>query len=295
MGSHRTPRLPGGRGASDGGSQSTRKGTILIPVLFQLGPFSVRSYGLMLAVAFVAGTWYAVRGARRRGLSEDRILSLVGWILVAALLGARLHFVLGHPESYASPLEFLRIWEGGLTLYGGLIAAIAVSFLYLRRHGIPFLPVADLCAPAIALGESITRIGCFLNGCCFGAPCSGGLCIHYPPGSYAVSSLGDVPVHPAQLYLSASMLAVFGFLAWLDRRHHAPGVIFSCFLIAQGLARYIVDFFRYYEPVDQVAALGPAIHTKSQVVALALVMLGVVLAMRTRNAARRANALEAGS
>ena len=250
----------------------------MIPVLFHIGPFSVRAYGVMLAISFVLGAWWAARAAARRGLDPDRILSLVGWILVSSIVGARLHFVLAHPSSFSGPFDFLRIWEGGLTLYGGLIAAIVVSFLYLRRHRLPFLLVADTTAPAIALGEGLTRIGCFLNGCCFGAPSHGGLCVHYPRDSYAALTLGPgVAVHPAQLYLCGAMLLLFVLLWRADRRALPVGLLFGLYLLGQGLARYIVDFYRYYEEVDRIRSLAPVIATKSQVVALLLALSGLVL------------------
>jgi phosphatidylglycerol---prolipoprotein diacylglyceryl transferase len=249
----------------------------LIPVLLHLGPFSVRSYGVMLVISFLVGTFWTLKSARRRGVSEDLILSLVGWILVSSIAGARLHFVLAHPASFGSPFDFFRIWEGGLTLYGGLIAAIVLSYLYLRRHQVPFLVVADAAAPALALGEGITRIGCFLNGCCFGSACSGRIGIHYPLDSYSAQTLGDVKVYPAQLFLSVAMILVFTILWRLDRKRMTAGVLIALYLIGQGIARYGVDFFRYYEPVDRLKSLGPLIQTKSQLIALLLALSGVVL------------------
>ncbi len=249
----------------------------MIPVLLHLGPFNVRSYGVMLVISFLVGTFWTLKSASRRGISEDRILSLVGWILLSSIAGARLHFVLAHPASFGSPFDFFRIWEGGLTLYGGLIAGIAVSYLYLRKHRVPFLVVADAMAPALALGEGITRIGCFLNGCCFGSACSGGISIHYPPDSYAAQTLGDVSVYPAQLFLSAAMVFLFGVLWRLDRKRMAAGVLIGLYLIGQGIARYGVDFYRYYEPIDRLTTLGPLIRTKSQLIALLLTLSGAVL------------------
>lgn len=262
----------------------------MIPVLFHIGPFSVRAYGVMLAISFVLGAWWAARVAVRRKLDPDRILSLVGWILVSSIVGARLHFVLAHPSSFRGPFDFLRIWEGGLTLYGGLIAAVVVSYLYLRRHRLPFLLVADVMAPAIALGEGLTRIGCFLNGCCFGAPCQGGMCVHYPPDSYAALTLGaGVAVYPAQLMLSAAMFLLFALLWRVEKRELPVGLLFGLYLFGQGVARYVVDFYRYYEEVDRVTALAPVISTKSQIVALLLALSGVILIVYTLR--KRARAL----
>ncbi len=249
----------------------------MIPTLFEIGPFRVHAYGIALAISFLVGSLWARRAATRRGIDPDAILSLVAWILISAIVGARLHFVLSHPDSYKDPLEFLRIWEGGLTLYGGLIAAIAVSFLYLRRQRMRFFPVADAIAPALALGEAITRIGCFLNGCCFGAPYGGPLCVHYPSDSYAVQAGILDGVFPSQLLLSACMLAVFLLLWRLDRRTLPAGRLFAVYLIAQGVVRYGVDFTRFYEPVDQVHFAGSLIRAKSQIVALALAAVGVLM------------------
>lgn len=255
----------------------------MVRTLFEIGPFRVHIYGVLLAIAFVLGSLWATRAARRRGIPEERTLSLIGWILISSIVGARLHFVLGHPTSYEDPLQLFRIWEGGLTLYGGLIAAILVSFLYLRRHRIGFLPVADSVAPALALGEGITRIGCFLNGCCFGQACDPSIGIHYPADSYAAMALGHTAVYPSQLLLSAGMFALFVLLWRLDRRPGRVGRLFGLYLVGQGLLRYAVDFTRYYEPIDTVHVLGGAIETKSQIVALGLVAVGLLLLAARRS------------
>jgi phosphatidylglycerol:prolipoprotein diacylglycerol transferase len=269
---------------SSGGDRLFQEARV-IPTLFEIGPFRVHVYGVMLALSFFAGTWWALRSGRRRGIPEDRIFSLVGWILVSSILGSRLHYMLGHPESFRSPLDFLKIWEGGLTLYGGLIAAIVVSFLYTRRHGLGFLSVADVTAPALALGEGLTRIGCFLNGCCFGRPCAGPFCIHYPENSYAAQALGVTGVYPSQLLLSAGMGLLFLILWKSDRLDRPAGWLFSIYLVGQGLLRYGVDFTRYYEPVDRVMGAGPWLETKSQAVALALTVAGLALLWARRPAA----------
>ncbi|MBD3162534.1 MAG: prolipoprotein diacylglyceryl transferase [Candidatus Eisenbacteria bacterium] len=259
---------------------------MVVRTLFEVGPFRVHIYGVLLAVAFVVGSLWATRAARRRGIPEERILSLIGWILISSIIGARLHFVLAHPSSYEDPLQLFRIWEGGLTLYGGLIAAILVSFFYLRRHRIGFRPVADAIAPALALGEGIARIGCFLNGCCFGRACEAAIGVHYPPDSYAEMALGDTAVYPSQLFLSVGMIALFVLLWRIERHLPTAGRLFGLYLLGQGTLRYAVDFSRYYEPVDRLHLLGGAIQTESQLVALVLAILGLLLLLRTRERAR---------
>jgi len=253
----------------------------MYPVVFHLGPFPVRSYGIALAISFLVGCWLALRRARTRGVSEDLMFGLFFWIMAAAIVGARAHFVLGHPADFPNLGDALRLWDGGLTLYGGLVAALAASWLYLARHRVSFLRVADICAPALALGEGITRIGCFINGCCFGRPGHGAFCVQYPPGSYAASTLGPgVPVIASQLLLSAALLLSAGVLLLVERRLRGVGRLFGLFVVLQGSIRWAVDFTRFYDPIDRIERLAPLITTKSQVVALALVAWGVWLLVR---------------
>jgi phosphatidylglycerol---prolipoprotein diacylglyceryl transferase len=259
----------------------------MYPVVFHLGPFPVRSYGIALALAFLLGCGLALRRARARGYSEDLMFGLFFWIIAAAIVGARAHFVLAHPADFANPVDAFRLWDGGLTLYGGLMAALLASWLYLARHRVPFLAIADICCPSLALGEGITRIGCFINGCCFGHAGHGIFCIQYPPDSYAAAAVGPgVPVVASQLLLSAALLLATGGLLLAGRRLRGAGRLFGLFLVVQGTVRWAVDFTRYYEPIDRLEKLGPLITTKSQLIALGLVAWGVwLLVRRVRGAA----------
>jgi phosphatidylglycerol---prolipoprotein diacylglyceryl transferase len=253
----------------------------MYPVVFHLGPFPVRSYGIALAVSFLLGCGLALRRARARGVSEDLMFGLFFWIIAAAIVGARAHFVLAHPADFPNPADAFRLWDGGLTLYGGLVAALLASWFYLARHRVAFLPVADICAPSLALGEGITRIGCFVNGCCFGRACHGDFCVHYPVDSYAAAALGPgVPVMPSQLLLSATLLLATGGLLLAGRHLRGTGRLFGLFLVLQGSARWAVDFTRYYDPTDRLDSLAPIITTKSQLVALGLVAWGAWLCAR---------------
>jgi phosphatidylglycerol---prolipoprotein diacylglyceryl transferase len=259
----------------------------MYPIVCHIGPFPVRSYGIALAVSFLLGCGLALRRARVRGYSEDLMFGLFFWIIVAAIAGARAHFVLGHPADFAKPLDAFRLWDGGLTLYGGLAAALLASWIYLTRHRVPFLVVADICAPSLALGEGITRIGCFINGCCFGHAGHGFFCVVYPPDSYAAAVLGPgVPAVASQLLLSATLLLATAGLLFASRRLRGVGRLFGLFLVMQGTARWAVDFTRYYDPIDRLNRLAPVITTKSQLVALALVAWGIwLLARRLRGGA----------
>jgi phosphatidylglycerol:prolipoprotein diacylglycerol transferase len=253
----------------------------MYPVVFHLGPFPVRSYGIALAVSFLLGCGLALRRARARGYSEDLMFGLFFWVIGAAIVGARAHFVLAHPADFANPLDAFRLWDGGLTLYGGLMAALLASWLYLARHRVPFPSVADTCAPSLALGEGITRIGCYVNGCCFGRAGHGVFSVRYPPDSYAAAVVGPgVPVVASQLLLSAALLLATGGLLLAGRRLRGAGRLFGLYLVVQGSVRWAVDFTRYYDPIDRLERWAPVITTKSQLVALALVAWGVWLLVR---------------
>ena len=225
-------------------------------VVLQLGPVAIRGYGLMLAVSFLVGIYLAVWRAKKAGIGPERIMSLALYVLVSSVVGARLLYVVFHWDEYAaqpwsivSPFqEGQMVGIGGLVFYGGTILAILVGIWYLRRHGMPTWRVADAVAPSIALGIFFTRIGCFLNGCCFGTPSRLPWAMMFPPESPAGSVFPGITIHPAQLYSSLYGLAIFGILLGAERFKTFDGYTFWLFLMLYAVARFFVDFVRYYEP-----------------------------------------------
>jgi phosphatidylglycerol:prolipoprotein diacylglycerol transferase len=249
----------------------------LIPTLIEIGPFEIHSYGLMLALSFIVGTQLALHEAGRRRLPEARLASLCLWILGLAIVGSRLMYVLSHPESFAGRwLDAFRLWEGGLTMYGGFVAALVGALVYVRRHALPLGQVFDAFSPAIALGSGITRLGCFLNGCCFGKPCELPWAVTFHDHSFAGTAYPGVPLHPTQLYLSAAGFLNFALLWWLLRRRLSrPGQLFFIFLVVEALSRFSIDFLRHYdEGGESVTVLGLSLSL-TQVVCLGLIVLAV--------------------
>ncbi len=205
------------------------------PILCRLGPFTIYTYGLMLAVAVLVCSFLMQREARARGLDEQRITDLVFWVVIAGIIGSRIFFViLNLPFFWKNPLEIVMIHHGGLAWQGGLIAGLACGVRYIRRHRLPMGVVADLAAPYIALGQAVGRIGCFFNGCCYGRPVSWGL--YFPV-------LG-ARLHPTQLYSSAALLAVFVALKLATPRLRAPGQVLALYLILASLQRFFIEFLR---------------------------------------------------
>ncbi len=248
----------------------------MFPTILEFGPFHIRSYGLLLAVSFVIGITFSARRAARDGLDPERVVGLTWLIILLGVFGARALYVIQHPGDFSGVLEALRVWRGGLTLYGGLILGVVGSLLYLRRRVERPWGYADAMAPFISLGEGITRIGCFLNGCCFGRSCALPWSVQFPSDGFATQVLGpDHHIHPTQLYQSALGFAAFLFLSWKWRRRAFEGQVFWLFVIFHAASRFLVDFTRYYEQ-DQLASLDGVALSDSQLLSLVLVVAGLL-------------------
>jgi len=255
------------------------------PVLLELGPFSVHAYGLALALSFLLGSLWVTRRGRGRGFAEEDLNQLFLWILASALIGSRLYYAFQHPEDFRDDwLEVFRLWRGGLTQYGGLIGAVLVGWLFIRSRRWSFRATTDLLAPALALGEGITRIGCFLSGCCFGKPCDLPWGVHYPQDAPAFDAVGGARVQPSPLYLSAGNLILFFALARYHDARPRSGRVFALYLILSSMLRFLVDFTRYYVPGDRIAIAGVRL-AHSQWVGLVLIACGVVFWFRASRAA----------
>ncbi|MFC1614602.1 prolipoprotein diacylglyceryl transferase [Gemmatimonadota bacterium] len=242
-------------------------------MLFRLGPLEIKTYGMMLVVSFITGYLITRPRVVKRGIDQDILLDLCFYILLSAIAGSRIFYAITHLDEYSgNPLSVFYIWEGGLSMMGGVLLSLAVSWLYLKLKGIEFFLMADLLAPAIALGVGLTRIGCFLYGCCYGLPCELPWAVHFPDMSAAGSHFHQA-IHPVQLYAIAYGLLIFGILLLIERKHPPIGVLFGALLVLYGTARFIVDFFRYYEP-QQFVLQSPLPLTNNQLICLGLFAFG---------------------
>jgi phosphatidylglycerol:prolipoprotein diacylglycerol transferase len=205
------------------------------PVICKIGPFTVFSYGLMLAVAFVTASSLAAMQAKRQGNTSDTILNLAFMVFVAGVVGARIFYVTEHFEYYLkNPLEIIMLQCGGLSWFGGLFLGSAVGIFYLRRLQAPVYKMLDLLVPFVALGQAIGRIGCFLNGCCFGKVSEFGL----------YNDAYQAPLIPAQIYSSFALLIIFVVLRFLQDRPHKDGEIFFAYLLLYSTKRFFIEFWR---------------------------------------------------
>ncbi|HTH25224.1 MAG TPA: prolipoprotein diacylglyceryl transferase family protein, partial [Vicinamibacterales bacterium] len=172
------------------------------PILFNAGPITIYSYGVLLASAYLLGLWLAVKRARAAGIDGNRIMDLLIWVIIAALVGAKaLLFVVDFEHFTSSWQEFTTLLRSGGVFYGGLIAAIVVCIWQLRKHRLPLWSSGDLFAPGIALGYMIGRLGCLMAGCCYGKPTTVAWAVTFtdPAANFNVGTPLNVALHPTQL------------------------------------------------------------------------------------------------
>jgi phosphatidylglycerol:prolipoprotein diacylglycerol transferase len=263
------------------------------PELFHLGPIHLRSFGTMMAIAFLVGTWLSMREAKRLGLDEDKLVNVILVTLVCSVIGARLLYVLEHLEDFRRSWgSVLALWQGGLTLYGGIVAGTFGGLLAAQRMGLPRWRVADALTPGLAIGTMFGRIGCFLNGCCYGHPTTLPWGVKFPPSSFAALEFGDTPVHPSQLYNAGASLVIFAVLWASRKRLGVPGVLFWTFLVVYSIVRVPIDFTRSYEPAA-VILHAPFDITESQAMSFAIALFGAFMILRLRREAAGAPSMPA--
>lgn len=252
-------------------------------VAFEIGGFAVYWYGLLLATGILAGLWTASRRGLRDGLAPESLLDLAPWLIIGAVVGARLLFVVTYwDEQFAGKpfVDVFNIRKGGLVFHGGLVGGVISCAIYLRWKRLPVWKVADAMAPSIALGQAIGRIGCLMFGCCYGRACDLPWAIHFPEDHYTAGA----GVHPTQIYESVLDFGLYLALAWLYRRKRFSGQIFAAYLIAYAFVRSFVEFFRGDYPTYYLGGWATPAHG----VSLILLVAGVVLwRALSRNATAR--------
>lgn len=238
------------------------------PIIFEWGKITVHSWGLMLSLALIISTLLLLREARIQGLNPDFYVDLVILVVLGGLIGARIFYILIYDLEYflANPLEMFKFWEGGLVFYGGLIGGLLVGYIYLKYHKICFWHTADLLAPFLALGYGIVRIGCFLNGCCYGQPTTVAWSVSFP-------SVDHVLRHPTQLYLSTISFIIFFGLYFLLRNKKFDGQVILTYIILYSVARGGVESLR-----DNLLILPHV--TIAQLVSVVIFIIGVFMYFR---------------
>jgi phosphatidylglycerol:prolipoprotein diacylglycerol transferase len=255
----------------------------MFPEIFHISFFHLHTYGVLVALGFLAALWMTGRLARRSGLSAETVTNLGIYCALAALAGAKVMMIivdLPYYMRHMGEVFSLSTLQAGGVFYGGLIAALAVAWWYLRRTKLPALLTADLFAPGIALGHGIGRLGCFSAGCCWGVECHLPWAVTFtnPEAQQLVGVPLDRPLHPTQLYESAAEFLIFAILYQRIAKPHRPGAIISLYLMLYSAVRFVVEFFRFH---DQGNLWGGPLDT-SQWISLGLFALGAAYFVRQR-------------
>jgi phosphatidylglycerol:prolipoprotein diacylglycerol transferase len=216
----------------------------MYPVLFEIGGFQIRSYGVIVALSFLIALWMSTREAERKGLDSKLVQDFAVYGLLGGIVGARLYFVLFSAPDYflEHPWEIFAVWSGGIGIIGSLIGGFIVAVWFCRRRNISLLRFADTLVPGIALGQTLGQFACLLNGDSYGRPTDLPWAITYTdPRSLAPL---NIPLHPIEIYEMAAYSLVF-LLVWkIGQRYRIDGFTLFTYVAGYGLARFIVDFFR---------------------------------------------------
>jgi phosphatidylglycerol:prolipoprotein diacylglycerol transferase len=249
------------------------------PILFELGPATVYTYGVLLAAAYLLGLKLAMVRAAKRGLDEARVMDLGIYIIISALVGAKLLLVVTDAKTFLSnPAELLSLARSGGVFYGGLILAVAVAFWYIRKVGLPFWTTTDVFAPGIALGHVVGRMGCLFAGCCWGKPTDVPWAVTFTD-PFAAANVGTplgVPLHPTQLYDAGAEALILLVLLSTEKRGRAyAGRTFWLYMLLYAVSRFIIEFYRA-DPRGTVFMFSTSQFISLVLAPLAIVMLVVL-------------------
>jgi len=264
----------------------------LHPILFKIGSFRLPTYGVLLATALIAALYTVVRLGRREGLDSNRLIDFSTWIIVTALLGAKVLMILTEWTFYREhPGQIFSVatLEAGGVFYGGFIAATFFAIWYIRTYKLPFWKVFDVYAPAIALGQSVGRLGCFSAGCDYGIPSHSFWAITFTsPFSHEMTGVPlGIPLFPWQIVDSIAELCIFGILLWRYKHKSRDGEIFLLYIVLYAVGRFLLEFLRG-DP-DRGFVFNHLLST-SQFIALLVLGVAAVLAFRWYGPGRKAEA-----
>ncbi len=249
------------------------------PILFHIGPLTVYSYGVLVATGVLVGLWYARRQAPRAGLDPEKVWNLGIYMVLAALIIAKIWLVLSAWDYYvANPGKIFSIetFQSGGTFYGGMVGAVLTVALYTYFQKMPLLPVMDTIGAAVPLGHVIGRLGCFAAGCCYGKPTSlpWGVKFTSPTAEQLAGTPLAVHLHPTQLYEASVEFINFLILVWLGKRQRFAGQMIGTYFILYGVERGTIEFFRG-DPGRTMLFHGTV--SLMQIVSIALILSGSFL------------------
>jgi phosphatidylglycerol:prolipoprotein diacylglycerol transferase len=219
----------------------------MYPELIRIGSFPIHTYGVFLAISFLAAILISVRLAERDGLPRQKIYDLSLWLLLTGLIGSKILMLFVEPEYRENPLNLISLdfLRSGGVWYGGLLGAVGAGYLLMKRFQLPWWKTADAFAPGLAVGNFFGRQGCFAAGCCWGEPTSLPWGVKFTELGHQITGVPtDVHLHPTQLYESFAMLLVFFFLLWLHKRKRFTGQVILAYALLYSVIRFAIEFVR---------------------------------------------------
>ncbi len=244
----------------------------MYPILISLGNFSIRSYGAMAAIGFVVACFLVNWNRKYAKMSSDQASTSLFVAMIAGIIGARIFYVVQFFDHYRGNLwSMFRIDQGGLVFYGGFLFAMAALWLYCRWHKLDLVRVFDVYAPALAVAHGLGRVGCFLNGCCWGKPTDSWIGVAYPAGSDPEVCFPGAHLHPVQLYEAMALFALFFLYVYLVR-HTKRGVTMASYLLIYGVIRFFNELLR-----GDNQKVWADFFTLAQVIGLLIIPAGIAL------------------
>lgn len=243
----------------------------MYPIALQIGNFTIRWYGVMAAVGFLAAAFFINRNRKEANLTSDQAANLVFIAMTAGVIGSRIFYVVQFASQFRNNwVDIFRIDKGGLVFYGGLILAVICILIYCKMCKLDIIKVFDVFTPAMPFAHACGRIGCFLNGCCFGTMTDSWVGVKYPAYSEPYMRYPDAALHPVQLYEAAFNFILCGVMIYLVRKVRYKGVPMGFYFIAYGFMRIIFEFFRG----DNAKIAG---FTIAQYIGVGLIIAGIII------------------
>ncbi len=213
-------------------------------IAFHVGPLTIYWYGIMAALGFISAVSLLMLNRKHAGLDSEQVTDIAMFSMISAIVGARIFYVVQFRDVYRdNPLNIIRIDQGGLVFFGGFICATSTLLFYCWRKKLNLLTVLDIFGPALAIGHFFGRIGCFMNGCCYGKPSNLPWAVNFPQGSAPAEAFPGQSIHPVQIYESIFNLMLAGILLLLLKRTR-PGQTAAAYLICYGIGRFTIESLR---------------------------------------------------
>lgn len=250
------------------------------PILFKIGPITIYTYGVMVALGIFFGSLILVKLAEREGIPREDVVDTAFWSVVAGFIGARIFFFLYNPEYLKPWYRIFFLWEGGLVWYGGVILGGLTAIYFVRKRKIPAWKLADVVSIALSVGLGFGRIGCTMAGCCYGKVCHAPFAIVFRDPHSAAPL--NVPLWPTEPISSAANFLIALVLYLLYRRRKVTGEIFGFYLILYGIFRFLIEFVRA-TPKDILGTFS-----NNQIISIIMVATGIAIVIYRRKRAEEA-------